>query len=74
MGKSEIHRRDFMKYTGIGLSGMAIPGLAVGCRNGLAPVAASKSPSRQSMRRFVILFSSIHMSTWKMNQYGCDSR
>ena len=42
MGKLEIHRREFMKYTGIGLSGMAIPGFAMGCKKGLAG-AASKS-------------------------------
>ena len=40
MGKSELHRRDFMKYTGIGLSGMAIPGLAMGYKKGLAGVAS----------------------------------
>ena len=43
MDKPEIHRRDFMKYTGFGLTGMAIPGLAMGCGNGLAHAAASRT-------------------------------
>lgn len=43
MGKGEIHRRDFMKYTGIGLSGMAIPSLAMGCKKGMAQGALSRT-------------------------------
>ncbi len=43
MDKPEIHRRDFMKYTGIGLTGMALPGLAMGCRNAGTPMAESKT-------------------------------
>jgi len=43
MDKPEIHRRDFMKYTGIGLTGMTLPGLAMGCRNAGIPLAESKT-------------------------------
>ena len=43
MGKSKLHRRDFMKYTGIGLSGLAIPGIAMGCKIGVVPLTKSKT-------------------------------
>ncbi len=43
MDNAEIHRRDFMKYTGIGLTGMALPGLAMGCRKAGIPLAESKT-------------------------------
>ncbi len=38
-----MYRREFMKYTGIGLSGMAIPALANGCKTGAAPGVSSKT-------------------------------